>query len=327
MTFTYRPLPKLRAAYSDRTAALMAHMCRLAYLPFESDPAARRRLDAVLASQDFVLLSTFAGAAAAGAATPDATSSSPDAGGPSRHGVEGFFTAHRYGHLAVLAFRGTTDDIDWRVNLQFQRESIQVGRDARRGEPNADTPEPDRRIRVHRGFFQAYQAVHDQIAPHMAQFWADHPRTPVYITGHSLGGALAQIATAHFTSDQIAACYTFGGPRVAERDFDTVVKSPLYRVVNGYDLVPKLPWRLLGYCHTGDVRRMLPGEPIRLRRRDLGTLSSIVTDFVGMGLSALRRRFLGVDDHDIETYVRRLEAHARSRETLTQTLMQLGADD
>jgi thioesterase domain-containing protein len=30
---------------------------------------------------------------------------------------------------------------------------------------------------------------------------------PIYITGHSLGGALAQIASAVLGDDQVAACY------------------------------------------------------------------------------------------------------------------------
>ena len=55
----------------------------------------------------------------------------------------------------------------------------------------------------------------------------------LYVTGHSLGGALAQRATAALDRDTLAACYTFGSPRVATLAFDRLDKAPHYRVVNG----------------------------------------------------------------------------------------------
>ena len=83
---------------------------------------------------------------------------------------------------------------------------------------------------------------------------------PVYLTGHSLGGALAMMATAELSNheddklrDSIAACYTFGSPKVGNRSFDQFVKVPLYRVTNGIDLVPAVPlW--FGYRQVGDTR-------------------------------------------------------------------------
>ena len=62
-----------------------------------------------------------------------------------------------------------------------------------------------------------------------------------YITGHSLGGALAQIASAALIRDNLATCYTFGSPRVGTAGFDEQVKCPHYRVINNWDLVPGLP--------------------------------------------------------------------------------------
>ena len=69
------------------------------------------------------------------------------------------------------------------------------------------------------------------------------PSVPIYFIGHSLGGALAQIATAKFGSDRVAACYTFGSPRVGSAFFDLWVKPPSYRVVNYADLVPQITVR------------------------------------------------------------------------------------
>jgi Lipase (class 3) len=69
---------------------------------------------------------------------------------------------------------------------------------------------------------------------------------PIYITGHSLGGAPAQIASAVLGDDQVAACYTFGSPLVGNIYFDLWVKPPSYRLINYADIV--------GYRHAGDAR-------------------------------------------------------------------------
>ena len=76
-----------------------------------------------------------------------------------------------------------------------------------------------------------------------------------YITGHSLGGALAQIAAAALDRDNLAACYTFGSPRVGTAGFDEQVKCPHYRVINNWDLIPGLPLAFFrGYRHNGESR-------------------------------------------------------------------------
>ncbi len=319
----YEPLPRLRAAYSDRAAALMAQMCRLAYLRFEQSADQRRALEDALAEADFVLLETYPripldeAAASADTAEKRAEATQRAEAAKATHGVECFLAAHKYGHLAVLAFRGTTNALDWRINFQVERKEILVGAPADSNGDRSLSPH-SRTVRVHSGFYDAYQAVHDEIARDMTAFWADYPRTPVFITGHSLGGALAQIATAHLTSDQVAACYTFGAPRVGEKRFDQVVKSPLYRVCNGFDIVPSIPLRIMGYSHSGDVRTMSVREPMTLNRRDLGTISSILRDLWGLLISIPRQRLAGMDDHSVNLYADRLLAHAQRRRGLTQ---------
>jgi len=37
------------------------------------------------------------------------------------------------------------------------------------------------------------------------------------------------------------ACYTFGSPPVGTKAFDDDIKTPIYRVVNHVDIVPRLP--------------------------------------------------------------------------------------
>jgi hypothetical protein len=74
-----------------------------------------------------------------------------------------------------------------------------------------------------------------------------------------LGAALATVATQRLEHnprirESIAACYTFGSPRVGDNHYDIEFKSPIYRVVNTTDIVTIIPLIAMGYIHIGDVR-------------------------------------------------------------------------
>jgi hypothetical protein len=137
----------------------------------------------------------------------------------------------------------------------------------------------------------------------------------LYITGHSLGGALAQIASAVLERDNLAACYTFGSPRVGTERFDREVKCPHYRLVNDWDIVPGVPppW-LWGYHHTGDPRLLQPSKKAEeALRHDRGPLSRFLVDVVAIAIGAVSRKFLVIDDHMIWNYRRRLDRISAAR--------------
>ena len=56
-------------------------------------------------------------------------------------------------------------------------------------------------------------------------------KLPVFITGHSLGGALALLTTRALPQDMVGACYTYGAPRVANYEYFDGMKTPVFRVV------------------------------------------------------------------------------------------------
>ena len=92
---------------------------------------------------------------------------------------------------------------------------------------------------VHTGFKQAYEAVESQIERSLHQL--DNSK-PLMITGHSLGGALAMVAAKRLGfKNGIAACYTFGAPRVGNEEWISSIKTPIYRIVNAADAVTMLP--------------------------------------------------------------------------------------
>ena len=158
--------------------------------------------------------------------------------------------------FAFLVFRGTDCLADWGVDLSAER---------------AQMPGAPAGVHVRSGFLRAFRA--DQAAIHQAVATYVAPGVGLYVTGHSSGGALAQLAAAALDGYSLAACYTFGSPRVATLAFDRLVKAPHYRVVNGWDLVPGVPepW-IRGHRHTGDPR-LLTGDGQEAYRRDRSPLA------------------------------------------------------
>jgi triacylglycerol lipase len=74
-----------------------------------------------------------------------------------------------------------------------------------------------------------------------------------YICGHSLGGAMATIATSRL-QDKVDALYTYGSPRTGTKKFVNSIKTPHYRHVNNNDMVTAVPFALLGYRHNASPR-------------------------------------------------------------------------
>src|ERR1700730_4835381 len=218
----WRPadLPTLRVAYSDRTAALMAYFAAFAYDP-QIEVIPLTTAPDVLRQLDFTRVTSF------------------------HNGMtDGWAFIAEGSDLIVLSFRGTQSKQNWNTN--FHARLI-------------NPPNTDPNLRVHQGFYNAFARLSDGqtgLGESIARIKSDTKGLiPIYITGHSLGGALAQIATAVFADDQIAACYTFGSPRVGQTFFDSWVKPPSYRVMNYADIVPTVPLPIV-YRHSGDPRYM-----------------------------------------------------------------------
>ena len=194
--------------------------------------------------------------------------------------------------VAVLAFRGTDCLADWRLDLSAELEQL----------PGAAVG-----VRVHRGFLAAFQADRARVEAAVAAHVPADLR--LLITGHSLGGALAQMATAVLERDNLAACYTFGSPRVGTLGYGPLIKAPHYRVVNGWDPVPGVPAPgLRGYVHSGDPR-LLTGDHLAAYRRDRSLAGRLLVDLAGV----TRRDLLCSADHDIGLYRARLEEIAAPR--------------
>jgi hypothetical protein len=62
----------------------------------------------------------------------------------------------------------------------------------------------------------------------------------IFVSGHSLGGALATMATRHLVAMNLKPIlYTYASPRVGDKDFtEPLAKTECYRVTNSEDIVP-----------------------------------------------------------------------------------------
>src|SRR5205823_8259206 len=116
--------------------------------------------------------------------------------------------------------------------------------------------------RVHRGFSSVLRHTWDRVET-VLEAARDKP---LFLTGHSMGGALAVLTACRLAKAgrPPVATYTFGAPRVGDPAFCAGYALPTYRVVNRLDLVPELP--------LASLKRLLPEKPRLTNGKILGSL-------------------------------------------------------
>ncbi|MDJ0857424.1 MAG: lipase family protein [Desulfobacterales bacterium] len=118
--------------------------------------------------------------------------------------------------FAVLVFRGTTGFRNWLLDLDVRPEKMGP------------------RATVHRGFIESLEQIWERLQPALEGL-----AIPCFFTGHSMGGALAQLAATRFRPQAV---YCFGAPRVGDAGYAQLMHPiPVYRVVNNRDIVAVLP--------------------------------------------------------------------------------------
>jgi len=144
---------------------------------------------------------------------------------------EGLFTPNEpFGFVArnnesgnlFVVFRGTQSIEDWLSDLTF---------------PQVDNPPWGK---TEEGFTGLYVQCSEKVLQAVAA------GAEVFVTGHSLGAALAVLAAADLAqSGRVPTMYSFAGPRVGDIDFATKFNQSLqqraWRIVNTEDIVTTLP--------------------------------------------------------------------------------------
>jgi hypothetical protein len=173
------------------------------------------------------------------------------------------------GRVGILCYRGTEPRnlaswmADFDINPTFVR--LRTG------------SEHDEAL-VHLGFHRNFQATWREVAAVLDRALAGrpadggsdkvlHPLEALYITGHSLGAAMAALAAVTLTAegaqrsrlrDRLRGVYTFGQPMVGNRAFvaaceaDPLLRWGVFRHVYCCDVVPHLPPVQYGeFAHFG----------------------------------------------------------------------------
>ena len=111
-------------------------------------------------------------------------------------------------------------------------------------------PEPwEKKGHVHRGFKGALDEVWHDLEDHI--LYQQENNRKIWMTGHSLGAALATLAANRYRNVQ--GLYTYGSPRVGDRLFKVDFNVNTYRFVNNNDIVAKVPPASM-YCHVGELK-------------------------------------------------------------------------
>jgi predicted lipase len=119
--------------------------------------------------------------------------------------------------------------------------------------------------KVHRGFKRALDEVWEEKNLFAYIRSKDNGRRTLWFTGHSLGAALATLAADR--CENVRGLYTFGSPRVGDEDFKRGFHINAYRIVNGGDIVARVPPKGV-YRHVGNLKH-IDGEGI-LRNNPAG---------------------------------------------------------
>jgi pimeloyl-ACP methyl ester carboxylesterase len=204
------------------------------------------------------------------------------------------------GQDCLVAFRGTQDLRNWLTDLDcaFTR----LGN-----------------MRLHRGFYAALESVREELEAEIAG--TQYQR--LWLTGHSLGGALAMLC-ARAWHGAVEGVYTFGQPRAGDAafrdDFNARQGQRAFRIIHADDVVARVPWLLGAYRHAGHEifypSTLTVGrdsvEPCQTQsgfdrvspyRMDLSLPAKLVLDIPGLFMELRRGKLALLDDHHISRYL------------------------
>ena len=161
------------------------------------------------------------------------------------------------GDVKILAVAGTESIKDVEVDFRVGRVHL----NDKTAAPLApyDEKKSGDKLFVHRGFRDYADVVlSDGLAERLTTSLAENPNETLYLTGHSLGGAVAVIAGIRLTDRGVTKSrlkvITFGSPAVGSRALAKNYNDllDLTRVVMRGDVLKK-SLRVLGYVHFGET--------------------------------------------------------------------------
>ncbi len=239
-----------------------------------------------------------------------------------------YLVQSRSGRVVILAYRGTEPSNigNWLADADVGSATMKCG----------ETP-----LRVHAGFYRNVRATRWQVVEELRKAAAgksllddgrdvQHPMEALYVTGHSLGGAMAVLFALSIASDEacrdiagsLRAIYTFGQPLAVGAALPpslAAIQEKTFRHVTARDVIPALPAAAWGTLqHFGHEFRHGGGEwrladaPIEQLRNLRELPRSILAAFETIGRKKPSRYSLA--DHRPHEYIESLRPPGRLSE-------------
>ncbi len=186
----------------------------------------------------------------------------------------------------TLVFRGTDEAKDWLDNLNAFSEQALFGA-------------------FHRGFLHSVLDLWGDLFRLYSDLNAKKPRA-LFLTGHSLGGAMATVASSILIhqDEAFTSTYTFGQPRVVTRDtsriYNIEAQRKTFRFQNNNDIVTRAPARMMGYSHVGTFLYITKEKEIH---QDPGRWLQFLDTTTGAMESLKQQGIDHIEDHGMVHYL------------------------
>lgn len=140
---------------------------------------------------------------------------------------------------AYVTFRGTSSIQDVMADLRICQHNLK------------------NKVKIHAGFFQQYTSIEQELMQYLDSYDMEYDK--IHVCGHSLGGALSQLACVFLArryAHKKICCHTFGSPRVGNKHFVKAFSMSVhqhYRCVNKEDFITMIPPRMKMWSHPNNM--------------------------------------------------------------------------
>ena len=208
----------------------------------------------------------------------------------------GFTTVEFYNIDGAEAYRFMNKrDIDFACRGTQPKQYNDIKADARAFPVVAETIG-----RVHGGFKGEVDKLWDRIQEDIIR---EQAKRDVWFTGHSLGAAMSTILASRCRGETTIVnpqeLFTFGSPRVGWASYINNFPFKHYRFVNNADIVPRVPFYIMGYRHHGECQYFNHYGNLR----NLTGWQRTKDTWRGIFRGIAKGKFDSIADHNIKQYI------------------------